>query len=94
VDGVVGCAGVAGGGVVQGVYGSAVTPWKQMAVDLRGEGCRVVTELLLESASRNTTLRTPAQLCRALRCEPGDLFRSDQARLRVPEREACRRSSA
>lgn len=29
----------------------------------------------LESAGQNTTLRTLSQLCRALRCEPGDLFR-------------------
>ena len=29
----------------------------------------------LESASQNVTLRTLAQLCRALGCEPGDLFR-------------------
>jgi len=29
----------------------------------------------LESASQNATLRTLGQLCRALRCEPGDLFR-------------------
>ena len=32
----------------------------------------------LESASQNATLRTLAQLCRALRCEPGDLFRPGQ----------------
>ncbi len=29
----------------------------------------------LESASQNTTLKTLTELCRALRCEPGDLFR-------------------
>ena len=29
----------------------------------------------LESASQNVTLRTLAQLCRTLDCEPGDLFR-------------------
>jgi len=28
----------------------------------------------LEVASQNTTLRTLDQLCRALKCEPGDLF--------------------
>ena len=28
----------------------------------------------LENASQNTTLKTLGQLCRALRCEPGDLF--------------------
>ena len=30
----------------------------------------------LESASQNTTLATLGQLCRALRCEPGDLFKA------------------
>jgi transcriptional regulator with XRE-family HTH domain len=29
----------------------------------------------LESTSQNATLKTLDQLCRALRCEPGDLFR-------------------
>lgn len=37
----------------------------------------------LESASQNVTLRTLARLCRVLRCEPGDLFRPGQARLRL-----------
>ena len=36
----------------------------------------------LESASQNTTLKTLGQLCRALRCEPGDLFRPGQLSLR------------
>lgn len=38
----------------------------------------------LESARQNTTLRTLAQLCRALRCEPGALFRPGQLRSRLP----------
>jgi len=38
----------------------------------------------LESGSQNTTLETLARLCRALRCEPGDLFRIDAVRLRRP----------
>ena len=38
----------------------------------------------LESASQNVTLRTLAQLCQALRCEPGDLFRPGQLPLKVP----------
>ena len=40
----------------------------------------------LESASQNITLRTLGQLCRALRCEPGDLFQPGHARLRLPAR--------
>ena len=40
----------------------------------------------LESASQNITLRTLGQLCRALRCEPGDLFHPGHARLRLPRR--------
>lgn len=36
----------------------------------------------LENASQNMTLRTLAQLCRALRCEPGDLFRPGHLQLR------------
>lgn len=40
----------------------------------------------LESASQNMTLRTLAQLCRALRCEPGDLFQPGHVRLRLPRR--------
>jgi len=42
----------------------------------------------LESASQNVTLRTLSQLCRALRCEPGDLFRPGGARLRLRGRSA------
>lgn len=37
----------------------------------------------LESASQNATLKTLNQLCRALRCEPGDLFKPGRAGLRV-----------
>jgi len=44
----------------------------------------------LESARQNVTLRTLAQLCRVLRCEPGDLFRPGQARLRLPRRGGIR----
>ncbi|MCI0724907.1 MAG: helix-turn-helix transcriptional regulator [Acidobacteria bacterium] len=40
----------------------------------------------LESASQNVTLRTLGQLCRALRCELGDLFQPGHARLRLPKR--------
>lgn len=40
----------------------------------------------LESASQNVTLRTLAQLCQALRCEPGDLFWPGQVRLQLPAR--------
>jgi putative transcriptional regulator len=36
----------------------------------------------LESASQNTTLKTLNQLCRALRCEVGDLFQTGQVKLR------------
>ena len=36
----------------------------------------------LESASQNVTLKTLGQLCRALRCELGDLFRPGTVRLR------------
>lgn len=35
----------------------------------------------LENGGQNTTLRTLARLCHALRCEPGDLFRPGQLRL-------------
>jgi len=38
----------------------------------------------LEVASQNTTLRTLDQLCRTLKCEPGDLF--EPGRLRSPTR--------
>ena len=34
----------------------------------------------LESGGQNTTLRTLGQLCRALRCEPGELFDVRQAK--------------
>lgn len=40
----------------------------------------------LESASQNITLRTLAQLCRALKCKPGDLFQPGHVRLRLPSR--------
>ena len=36
----------------------------------------------LESASQNATLKTLNELCRALRCEPGDLFKPGRAGLR------------
>jgi DNA-binding Xre family transcriptional regulator len=36
----------------------------------------------LESTSQNTTLRTLGQLCRALKCRPGDLF--EPGRLKLP----------
>ena len=38
----------------------------------------------LESASQNVTLRTISQLCRALKCEPGDLFQPGHAHLTLP----------
>jgi len=40
----------------------------------------------LEVANQNTTLRTLDQLCRTLKCEPGDLF--EPGRLRPPSRRA------
>ena len=48
----------------------------------------------LESASQNVTLTTLSQLCRALRCEPGDLFRPGKGRLRVPKGPGSRRGLA
>ncbi len=36
----------------------------------------------LESASQNATLKTLTQICRALKCRPGDLFES--GRLKLP----------
>lgn len=36
----------------------------------------------LETASQNTTLQTLERLCRALRCEPGDLFNPGRLQLR------------
>jgi transcriptional regulator with XRE-family HTH domain len=36
----------------------------------------------LENAGQNTTLKTLDQLCRALRCEVGDMFETGQVRLR------------
>ena len=48
----------------------------------------------LESASQNVTLKTLSQLCRALRCEPGDLFRPGQGRRRVRRGAAPRRARA
>ncbi len=35
----------------------------------------------LENANQNMTLKTLNQICRALRCRPGDLFEPGQARL-------------
>ncbi len=40
----------------------------------------------LESVSQNATLKTLNQLCQALRCEPGDLFRAGQGGLRLRRR--------
>ncbi|TML66068.1 MAG: helix-turn-helix transcriptional regulator [Actinobacteria bacterium] len=40
----------------------------------------------LESGGQNTTLKTLAQLCRALACEPGDLFVAGRLRTRRPRR--------
>lgn len=40
----------------------------------------------LESARQNTTLKTLNQLCRALRCELGDLFGRGQVRLELRRR--------
>ncbi len=36
----------------------------------------------LENGSQNTTLRTLTQICRALRCDPGDLFRPGRVTIR------------
>lgn len=36
----------------------------------------------LENATNNATLRTLDRLCRALECEPGDLFQPGSLRLR------------
>jgi len=43
----------------------------------------------LESARQNTTLKTLTQLCRALKCEVGDLFR-EGLRLRAGQRRRPR----
>jgi len=40
----------------------------------------------LESASQNTTLKTIGQLCRALQCQPGDLFTPNTLRHRGSRR--------
>jgi transcriptional regulator with XRE-family HTH domain len=45
----------------------------------------------LESASQNVTLRTLMRLCRALQCEPGELFRPGRLRLGEPHRIRPRR---
>ena len=42
----------------------------------------------LENGDQNATLRTLGQLCRALRCEPGDLFKT--GRLKVHPRRWSR----
>jgi DNA-binding Xre family transcriptional regulator len=34
----------------------------------------------LENAEQNVTLRTLSQICRALHCDPGDLFKPGQLR--------------
>jgi transcriptional regulator with XRE-family HTH domain len=44
---------------------------RQMAKRL---GISQPTLARLENADQNTTLKTLSQLCRALRCRPGDLF--------------------
>jgi transcriptional regulator with XRE-family HTH domain len=38
----------------------------------------------LESGAQNTTLKTLGQLCRALRCDVGQLFRGDGRSQRFP----------
>jgi transcriptional regulator with XRE-family HTH domain len=40
----------------------------------------------VENADQNVTLKTLGRLCRALRCEPGELFRPGQVRVRRPGR--------
>jgi transcriptional regulator with XRE-family HTH domain len=40
----------------------------------------------LENASQNVTLGTLGQLCRALRCDIGDLFSGEVGLRRVPRR--------
>lgn len=42
----------------------------------------------LENAGQNMTLQTLKQLCRALKCEPGDLFRPGHIRLYPRSRSA------
>ena len=46
----------------------------------------------LEAGSHNTSLRVLEELCRALRCRPGDLF--EPGRLRPPSRRAYRPSGS
>ena len=45
----------------------------------------------LETASQNTTLNTLGQLCRTLRCGPGDLFAADPRRLHLRRDERAGR---
>ncbi len=55
-----GCAGVADGSVVQGIHSPAVPPREQVAIDLQGEGRRVVAELLLDVGQRLPGLQEEA----------------------------------
>ena len=50
---------------------AAGAPYEEMAKRL---GISQPTLARLENADLNTTLKTLTQLCRALRCRPGDLF--------------------
>lgn len=45
----------------------------------------------LENGAQNTTLKTLTQLCRALHCEPGDLFQPGRVKLRLLDRRPARR---
>jgi transcriptional regulator with XRE-family HTH domain len=45
----------------------------------------------LEAANQNVTIKTLGKLCRALRCEPGDLFRPSQSTLSRPPGAARQR---
>lgn len=58
------------------------------AATARALGISQPTLNRLESASQNVTLRTIAQLCRVLQCEPGGLFRPGEVRLRRRGRPA------
>jgi transcriptional regulator with XRE-family HTH domain len=48
----------------------------------------------LENADQNVTLKTVSRLCRALRCDPGDLFRPGSLRPRTPRAKLRRDLSA
>ena len=49
----------------------------------RALGLSRPTVTRLENADQNVTLRTLAQLCRALRCGVGDLFVAGKVKVRV-----------